>query len=116
MTSRAASKGPLPGVRGLIFLGFPLHAPGKPGVERADHLARVTHPMLFLQGTRDAFARRELIESAVGGLGARGVLHFVEGGDHSFNVLKKSGREPVDVLDEIARTVVDWSGRLTRNR
>ncbi len=116
MTSRAASGGPLPGVRGLVFLGFPLHAPGRPGVERANHLARVTHPMLFLQGTRDAFAQRDLIESTVGGLGARGVLHFVEGGDHSFNVLKKSGREPAEVLDEIARTVVDWSGRLPRNR
>lgn len=112
MTSRAAAREPFPQVRGLVFLGFPLHAPGKPGVDRADHLANVTPPMLFLQGTRDALAQRELIESVVVGLGSRGVLHFVEGGDHSFNVLKRSGREPPEVLDELVGTVIDWSTRL----
>ncbi|MFQ5553590.1 MAG: alpha/beta family hydrolase [Thermoplasmata archaeon] len=112
MTSRAAAGDPLSGVHGLIFLGFPLHAPGKPSVERADHLADVTQPMLFLQGTRDTLARRDLIESVVGGLGGRGVLHFVEGGDHSFNVLKRSGRDAGEVLDELADAIVEWSAKL----
>lgn len=109
MTSHAAAGDPLPGVRGLVFLGFPLHAPGKPGVERADHLVEVTHPMLFLQGTRDSLARRDLIESVVHGLGEQGRLHFVEGGDHSFNVLKRSGRSPEGVLDELTDAIVGWS-------
>ncbi len=113
MTSRAAAEKPLPGVRGLVFLGFPLHALGMPGVDRANHLARVEHPMLFLQGTRDALAQRDLIESVAEGLGPRGILHFVEGGDHSFNVLKRSDRQPADVLDELLRTTVDWATRRT---
>ena len=116
MTSRAASEAPLPGVHGLVFLGFPLHAPGKPGVDRADHLARVTHPMLFLQGSRDAFAQQDLIESVVGGLGARGQLHFIEGGDHSFNVLKRSGRDPAEVLDELSVALAEWAARLIENQ
>ncbi len=109
MTSRAAASRPLPGVRGLVFLGFPLHAPGKPGVDRADHLREVTHPMLFLQGTRDAFAQRDLIESVVDGLSSPGVLHFVEGGDHSLNVLKRSGRDPTEVLGELIGAIADWA-------
>ncbi len=113
MTSRAAAEKPFPGVRGLVFLGFPLHAPGRPSVERADHLVRVEHPMLFLQGTRDALAQRDLIETVVGRLGRRGFLRFVEGGDHSFNVLKRSGRDSADVLDELLRTTVEWATRLT---
>lgn len=115
MTSRAAAGTPLRRVRGLIFLGFPLHAPGKPGVERADHLAEVAHPMLFLQGTRDALARKDLIESVVGRLGRRGVLHFVEGGDHSFNVLKRSGRDLSEVMGELVGTIVRWSAKLTQS-
>ncbi len=115
MTSRAAVEKPLPGVRGLVFLGFPLHAPGKPGVDRADHLAGVEHPMLFLQGTRDALAQRDLIESMVAGLGPRGTLHFVEGGDHSFNVRRRSDRDSADVLDELLRTTGEWVTRLTDN-
>ncbi len=115
MTSRAAAEKPLPGIRGLVFLGFPLHAPGKPGVDRADHLARVEHPMLFLQGTRDALVQRDLIASVVEGLGPRGTLHFVGGGDHSFNVLRRSGRDSADVLDELLRTTVEWVTGLTDN-
>jgi predicted alpha/beta-hydrolase family hydrolase len=109
MTSKAAAGAPFPEVRGLVFLGFPLHAPGKPGMERADHLVEVTHPMLFLQGTRDSLARRDLIESVVRGLGEQGRLHFVEGGDHSFNVLKRSGRSPEGVLDELTDAIVGWA-------
>ncbi len=115
MTSRAAASKPLPGVRGLVFLGFPLHAPGKPGVDRADHLMEVTHPLLFLQGTRDPFARRDLIESVVGGLDSRGILHFVEGGDHSFNVLKRSGRDPTEVRDELIGTIANWAADVLDN-
>ena len=111
MTSRSVSYGDLSAVRGLVFLGFPLHAPGKHGVDRADHLALVEQPMLFLQGTRDAFARRDLIESVVGGLGGRGTLHFVEGGDHSFNVLKRSGRGPAEVREELLGAITDWAAR-----
>lgn len=112
MTSRAAAQESLPGVQGLVFLGFPLHAPGKTGVERAAHLAEIIPPMLFLQGTRDSLARRDLIESVVGGLGERGMMHLVEGGDHSFNVLKRFGRSPEEVLDELADAIVGWSARL----
>ncbi|MFQ5907688.1 MAG: alpha/beta family hydrolase [Thermoplasmata archaeon] len=115
MTSRAAAGDALPKVRGLIFLGFPLHAPGKPGLERADHLTDITHPMLFLQGTRDALARRDLIDTVVRGLGERGVLHFVEGGDHSFNVLKRSGRDPTEVLDDLSEAIAEWATRLLEN-
>ncbi|MFQ5919116.1 MAG: alpha/beta family hydrolase [Thermoplasmata archaeon] len=112
MTSQTAAREALPGVRGLVFVGFPLHAPGKPGVDRAAHLAAVGQPMLFLQGTRDTLARRDLIESVVGKLGARGIVHFVEGGDHSFNVLKRSGREPTEVRAELTSAIANWATRL----
>ncbi len=71
--------------------------------------------MLFLQGTRDAFARGDLIESVVGGLGSRGILHFIEGGDHSFNVLKRSGRDPTEVLEELIGTIADWAASVLDN-
>jgi len=109
MTSGAAAVAPLPGVRGLVFLGFPLHAPGQPGTSRADHLERVDVPMLFLQGTRDAFARLDLITDVTEELDSRATLHVVEGGDHSFGVLKRSGRTPSEVLGELADTTVQWA-------
>ena len=112
MTSSAAAVSPLPGVRGLVFLGFPLHPPGQPGIKRADHLARIDLPMLFLQGTRDTFAQPDLLLPVIGGLGPRASLHLVEGGDHSFAVLKRSGRTAEQVMDEIADTVVDWARSL----
>ncbi len=89
MTSQAQAAEPLPGVRGLAFLGFPLHPTGKPGIERADHLAAVKVPMLFLQGTRDTLAEPELIRPVCEKLGARATLIFFEGGDHSFRVAGK---------------------------
>src|SRR5881296_4543145 len=92
MTSTAQAEAPLPGVRGLVFLGFPLHPPGRAGDQRAEHLAQVQVPMLFLQGTRDDFADRPLLRGVVQRLGSRAALHLVEGGDHSFRVLTKSGR------------------------
>ena len=112
MTSTSQSGAPLPGVRGLAFLGFPLHPPGKPGTSRADHLDRVAVPMLFLQGTRDEFADLSLLEPVLERLGPRATLHRVEGGDHSFGVLKKSGRNKEDVLNELADALSSWAGAL----
>jgi len=104
MTSQAAAEAPLPGVAGLVFFGFPLHPSGRPGTERADHLARVDLPMLFLQGTRDKLADLELLTPICRALGPLARLHRVEGGDHSFHVLKRSGRTDAEVLDELAAT------------
>jgi predicted alpha/beta-hydrolase family hydrolase len=108
MTSNAMAQGPLEGVLGLVFLGFPLHPPNRPGVTRAEHLDRVESPMLFLQGTRDALADLELFTPVCGRLGSRATLHIVEGADHSFSVLKRSGRSDAEVLEELALTVAQW--------
>jgi uncharacterized protein len=108
MTSGAAARS-LPGARGLAFLGFPLHPPGRPGTRRADHLDSVELPMLFLQGSRDEFARLDLITGVSGRLGDRALLHLVEDANHSFDVLKRSGRSRASVLDELADTLVEWA-------
>ncbi len=108
MTSGAAARRPLPGVRGLVFLGFPLHPAGQPGDRRADQLDQVGLPMLFLQGTRDPLAEPDLIARVCRRLGPRATLHFVEGGDHSFAVLKRSGRGETEVLAELARAIAEW--------
>ena len=113
MTSTAAAEAPLPGVRGLAFLGFPLHLPGKPATSRAEHLARVTVPMLFLQGTRDEFAELALLEQVVRGLGGRATLHLVEGANHSFAVPKSvAAARTTDVKDEMAETLSRWAAGL----
>jgi predicted alpha/beta-hydrolase family hydrolase len=112
MTSTAQAEAPLPGVRGLAFLGFPLHPPGRPDNKRAEHLAQVRIPMLFLQGDRDDFADLKLLKPMLKGLGDRATLHLVEGGDHSFKVLKRSGKTEADVMGELADAMVDWTGRL----
>ena len=109
MTSAAAAATPLPGVRGLVFLGFPLHPPGQPGTSRADHLDRVDIPMLFIQGTRDEFARLDLITDVTEELEPNATLHMVDDGDHSFGVLKRSGRAPAEVLSEITEAIEQWS-------
>ena len=101
MTSQAQAKAPLESVRGLVFLGFPLHPAGKPSSERAAHLAEVKIPMLFLQGTRDALAELELLEPVVKGLGSRAKLHLAQEADHSFHVLKRSGRDDREVMAEV---------------
>jgi predicted alpha/beta-hydrolase family hydrolase len=108
MSSLAAAEGGLPDVRGLVLVGFPLHPAGRPGTARAGHLERVAVPMLFLQGTRDRLADLDLLRPVIAGLGPRARLHVVEGGDHSFAVLKRSGRDPDDVLDELADATRDW--------
>jgi predicted alpha/beta-hydrolase family hydrolase len=111
MTSQAQAHQPLPGVRGLVFLGFPLHAPGKPGTSRAEHLTSVDVPMLFLQGTRDEFAQLDLLQQVVKGLGDRATLHLVEEGDHSFKVPKRTGKTESDVMNELADTIQQWAAR-----
>ena len=112
MTSHAASQGLLDGVRGLVFFGFPLHPPNKPGTKRADHLPRVPMPMLFLQGTRDTLADLALLRPICAKLGARATLHVIESGDHSFHVLKSSGMDEAAVLRHLAETTASWADRL----
>lgn len=112
MTSIAASKAPLDGVTGIVFFGFPLHPAGEPGIERGDHLAAVSVPMLFLQGTRDKLAGLDLLRPVVESLGPRAALHVAEGADHGFDVLKRSGRTSSDVLEELAGTVAAWADGL----
>lgn len=109
MTSQAQAREPLPGVRGLVFFGFPLHPPGRPGVERAEHLSAIEIPMLFLQGTRDEFATLDLLQGVVKRLGNRATLHLIEEGDHSFKVPKRSGKTESDVLEELATTIQQWA-------
>ena len=108
MTSGAAAREPLPGIRGLVFLGFPLHPARQPGDSRAEHLGAVTVPMLFLQGTRDDLADLGLITAVCRRLGPAATLHVVEGADHSFEVLKRSGRTGAEVLEELAGTIERW--------
>lgn len=111
MTSNAMARAPLEGVSGLVFLGFPLHPPKQPAVTRAEHLERVESPMLFLQGTRDDLADLELIAGVCRGL-PRATLHVVEGADHSFGVLKRSGRTGEEVMEELVTSIADWTRAL----
>ena len=114
MTSQAQADEPLPDVRGLAFLGFPLHPAGKPGVERAEHLERVRIPMLFVSGDRDALAERDLLEPVVAKLGDRAALHLVEHADHSFKVAARSGRTPAEAEAEALDALAQWiRGRTT---
>lgn len=108
MTSQAQALEPLAGVRGLAFLGFPLHPAGDPGDSRAAHLAQVLVPMLFVQGTRDALAELALLEAVVARLGSRATLRLAEGADHSFHVRPGSGRTDAQVLKELLQRLVDW--------
>ena len=112
MTSHAAAQGLLTNVRGLVFFGFPLHPPNKPGTKRADHLNKVPMPMLFLQGTRDTLADLTLLRPICAKLGARATLHIIESADHSFHVLKSSGTDDAAVLRQLAETTASWADRL----
>jgi len=114
MTSQAQAKAPLDGVKGLAFFGFPLHPAGKPSIDRAAHLAEVKMPMLFLQGTRDALAELSLLQPVVKGLGSKASLHLAEGADHSFHVLKSSGRSNNEVLVEILDALTAWVDAVAR--
>ena len=108
MTSQAQAIAPLAGVRGLAFLGFPLHPAGKPSTTRATHLSDIKIPMLFLQGTRDDLAELKLLEPVVKSLGTSASLHLVQEADHSFHVLKRSGRNDEDVMSEVLDAFAAW--------
>jgi hypothetical protein len=99
-------------VRGLVFFGFPLHAIGKPGIERADHLDDVDVPMLFLQGARDRLADLTLLGPVVERLGSRATIHVVDAADHSFHVPARSGRGDGEVIDELATETARWAAKL----
>jgi predicted alpha/beta-hydrolase family hydrolase len=115
MTSLAAAQQPLGSVRGLVFFGFPLHPPNQPGTKRAEHLREVTLPMLFFQGTRDPFADLKLLRPICAELGARATLHVIETADHSFHVLKSSGKTNEQVLQELARTAGMWTQKFLKH-
>jgi predicted alpha/beta-hydrolase family hydrolase len=112
MTSQAQASAPLPGVRGLAFLGFPLHPAGKPSITRAEHLSGLKIPMLFLQGTRDALAELTLLEPVVRDLGALASLHVVQEADHSFHVPARSGRNDREAMREGLDALAAWIGGL----
>jgi predicted alpha/beta-hydrolase family hydrolase len=108
MTSQAQAMQPLPGVHGLVFLGFPLHPAGKPSDERAAHLFDVQVPMLFLQGTRDDLANAQLLQPVVDRLRARATLQWFADADHSFHVPARSGRKDAQVMDELLDGLAGW--------
>ena len=110
MTSQAQSIAFLPGVVGLAFVGFPLHPAGKPSVERAEHLSAISIPMLFLQGTRDALADQSLMRATVTGLGGLATMNVVDGADHSFHVLARSGRTDLEAMTEMLDAFAKWAG------
>jgi predicted alpha/beta-hydrolase family hydrolase len=125
MTSQAAAEHPselqkvqaeLQKVQGLVFFGFPLHPPGRPGTKRAEHLAQVKTPMLFLQGTRDQFADLKLLRPICANLGAIATLQVIETADHSFHVLKSSGKTDAEVMRELAQTVQSWADKILAQR
>jgi predicted alpha/beta-hydrolase family hydrolase len=113
MTSQAQAAAPLPGVRGLVFFGFPLHAAGKPASERGDHLLHVECPLLFLQGTRDELAETSLLRTLVDRLGARATLELVDGADHSFHVPARSGTTDAQVRAGLLDAFVRWASQRT---
>jgi len=108
MTSQAQAKAPLEGVRGLAFFGFPLHPAGKPSIDRADHLAEIHVPMLFLQGTNDKLAELQLLKPVVEKLKLLATLHLVEAADHTFHVPARSGRNDREVMNEILDALAAW--------
>lgn len=116
MTSTAASEAPLDGVEGLVFFGFPLHPAGRPGSERGAHLTSVKLPMLFLQGSRDALADLDLLRPVLSEIDPAPRLHVVEGADHGFHVLKRSGRTDAEVIDELRDTTARWATELNATR
>jgi uncharacterized protein len=116
MTSQAAAQRPLEKVAGLVFFGFPLHPPNRPDAKRADHLAKVTTPMLFLQGTRDNLADLTLLKPVCAKLGSLSTLHIIENADHSFHMPKTSGKTDADVLRELAETTVSWAQQIEEKR
>ena len=116
MTSQAQATAPLDGVAGLAFLGFPLHPPGRPSRERAEHLTGVTIPMLFLQGTRDEFAALNELEPVCDALGSRATCKLFADADHSFHVPARTGRKDADVRTELLDAMADWVARIATKK
>jgi predicted alpha/beta-hydrolase family hydrolase len=114
MTSQAAAQGALDAVKGLIFFGFPLHPPNRPGTQRADHLSKVPQPMLFLQGTRDTFAELSLLRPALATLASRVTLHLIDSADHSFHARKSANLPDSQILHHLAHTTATWAASITR--
>jgi len=112
MCSQAQALSPLPGVRALVFLGFPLHPAGVPSDSRARHLFDVHVPMLFIQGARDSLADRGLLERMVTDLGPRATLHVAEDADHSFHVPARTGRSDAEVRNALWPVLAQWVGSL----
>jgi predicted alpha/beta-hydrolase family hydrolase len=112
MTSQAQASHPLPGVRGLVFLGFPLHPPNEPSAARAAHLLRIEVPMLFLQGSRDEFATQAHLMPVIESLGARARLELFKDADHSFHVPVRSGRTDTQVSNEMLDAIAAFGGAL----
>ena len=112
MTSQTQAVSPLPGVCGLIFLGFPLHPAKRPSEERAQHLFEVRLPMLFLQGARDALADAEILASVTKQLGGRASLRLFADADHSFHVPARTGRKDAELRSEMLDALADWIGKL----
>lgn len=108
MTSQAQAADALPKVRGLVFFAYPLHPPAKPGVERAEHLSEIEIPQLFLQGSRDEFARLDLLQATVDRLGGLATLKLLDAADHAFHVPAKTGRQDAEVLSEALDTARAW--------
>jgi predicted alpha/beta-hydrolase family hydrolase len=106
IASQAVAKGAA--ADALVFLGYPLHPPGRTQTRRDRHLPKIAVPMLFIQGTRDAFARWDLLENLIGRLGETATLHRIDDGDHSFRVPKRTGRTAADVEAEVIQVTVDW--------
>jgi len=115
MTSQAQAQSPLPEVRGLVFLAFPLHPAGRPGTERAAHLDQVRIPMLFIQGTRDELAELDLLTALIERLASHATLHLLDDADHSFHVPARTGRKDAEVRDEALDAMSQWLERLSRS-
>jgi predicted alpha/beta-hydrolase family hydrolase len=113
MTSQAQSVEPLAGVRGLVFFAFPLHPAGKPSVSRAEHLAAIAIPMLFMQGSNDALAELALLQETVNGLGDRATLDLIADADHAFHVPARTGRKDPEVLARALKTAAAWMASRT---
>lgn len=113
MTSTAQSESPIEQVKGLVFFAFPLHPAGEPATKRADHLANIDIPMLFLSGTRDALGELELLEPSVKNLGKKATLHLLDTADHSFKILKRTRRSMEDVFEGMARVTGEWAAKIT---
>lgn len=112
MTTTAQSAEALENVNGLVLFSFPLHLPGRPDTKRAEHLAKIKIPMLFLSGTRDELASLDLLEPTIGSLGMRATLHLIDTANHSYKVLKKTRQSAENVFVEMARVTREWTESL----